>query len=249
MTDGFAGLDGLAVVWLSLASFAGSFLTASLGVGGGAFLLIVMAEFVSPLALIPIHGLVQLGSNANRAWLTRAHLRQDIAVPFLIGAVLAAGLAVGFLGRIQLDWIPLAVAAFILWSCWGPMPSLALVQTPARVGVGGFLTTAATMVFGATGPLVAAWLGRGIGDRWTYTACFSTCMSVQHLLKVLVFAGLGFAFLPWLPLVGLMILTGYLGTRVGLKALHRLPEKRFQTVFKWLLTALALRVLWKAWGG
>lgn len=241
----WAGLGIAEVLILCLAAWAGSFLTAALGVGGGAFLLIVMADYVPPLALIPLHGLVQLGSNANRAWLTRHHLRTDIAWPFILGTGVAAMLSVWFLGRMEVDWIPLLVAGFILWLCWGPMPQLGLVGTPAATAAGGFLTTLCTMVFGATGPLVSAWLGRGIGDRWVYTACFSSCMSAQHLVKIVVFMVLGFSFWPWLMLGLAMILAGYLGTLAGLKMLNHLPEALFRKLFRWLLTALALRVIWQ----
>ena len=252
-------LAGLAPFWpqeltltlslgLLLASFLGSFLTAALGVGGGAFVLIVMASVLPPLALIPVHGMVQLGSNLNRAWLTRPHLRRDIAVPFTLGSLAAAiiaGLILLFALRLDdLDWVPPVIALFILWLCWGPMPALGLVSRPALTATGGFVTTLATMVIGASGPLVSAWLGRALGDRLVYTACFAWCMSVQHTLKLMVFAALGFVFWPWLLFVLAMVLVGFLGTVVGLKALHRLPERWFRVAFRWVLTALALRVLW-----
>ncbi|MEJ2655486.1 MAG: hypothetical protein P8Z69_09370, partial [Acidihalobacter sp.] len=113
---------------------------------------------------------------------------------------------------------------------------------PLGLFSGGLLTTLATMLVGATGPLVSAWLGRH-GDRWTYTANFSSCMSVQHLLKILAFGLAGFAFLPWIPLLVLMIACGYLGTLVGLKVLGRLPDRHFKLLFKIVMTLLALRVI------
>lgn len=127
----------------------------------------------------------------------------------------------------------------------GPLPSLSLVQSPLATAAGGLLTTLATMVFGATGPLVSAWLGRSFGDKWTYTACFSACMSLQHLLKVVVFGWLGFTFAPWVLLALLMILAGYAGTRIGLQLLHRLPEQEFQWIFRLVLSLLALRIIWR----
>jgi hypothetical protein len=40
------------------------------GIGGGAALLAVMASLVPPAALIPVHGVVQVGSNLGRALTT-----------------------------------------------------------------------------------------------------------------------------------------------------------------------------------
>ncbi|MEM8689778.1 MAG: sulfite exporter TauE/SafE family protein, partial [Pseudomonadota bacterium] len=54
-------------VWAALliaVSAVTSFVTASLGLGGGVILLAVMALIVPGPAIIPVHGAVQIGSNA-----------------------------------------------------------------------------------------------------------------------------------------------------------------------------------------
>jgi len=249
LTTLFAGLSGTALLILLLCSFLGSLLTAALGVGGGAFLITVMAGIVPPLALIPLHGMVQLGSNGSRAWLARRHTQWPKVGWFSAGALLAVVLSVLALhwlsGRMDPGVIPLFIALFILWLSWGKVPPVGLGEHPLGLFTGGWLTTLATMLVGATGPLVSAWLGRSAGDRWQYTANFSTCMSVQHLLKIVVFGFAGFAFSQWLPLLLLMVLAGYLGTRAGLKLMGRIPEALFRTLFRWLLTLLALRLIWQ----
>lgn len=55
-------------------SFVGSFITVAFGIGGGALLLAVMATLVPPAALIPTHGVVQIGSNLGRAAVTFRHI-------------------------------------------------------------------------------------------------------------------------------------------------------------------------------
>lgn len=242
----FADLSLANLTLLLACSFAGSLMTASLGVGGGAFLIAVMASVVPPLALIPVHGIVQFGSNAGRAWMTRRHVAPRLVGFFALGSLLAALLAGFVLGRIEPGWIPLLVGLFILALTWLPMPKFNHGTHPLGLFSGGLLTTLATMLVGATGPLVSAWLGRG-GDRWAYTANFSGCMSVQHLLKILAFGLAGFAFLPWIPLMALMIACGYAGTLVGLKVLGRLPDRHFKQVFRIVMTLLALRTIW-VWG-
>ena len=240
----FGDLSLLQVVILLVSGFLGSFLSAALGVGGGSFLIVVMADILPPLALIPVHGIVQLGSNASRAVLTRKHRQNRVVGWFLCGAVAASLMAVFLLSSMNPTWIPLMVSLFILWLCWAPMPDIGLGKTPAGLMTGGFLTTIATMLVGASGPLVSAWLGRSGVDRWAYTANFSSCMTLQHCLKIVAFGFAGFAFLPWLPLMAAMVISGYVGTKVGLRVLGKLPEKQFKTVFKWVLTILALRVFW-----
>ncbi len=242
---GFAGLSVWQLLLLLLSSFLGSLMTAALGVGGGAFLITIMADILPPLALIPVHGIVQLGSNASRAIHTRKHRNNRVVGFFMAGTLVATLASVFLLSAINPVWIPVLVAVFILWLSWGPMPKIGLGNTPVGLVGGGFLTTIATMLVGASGPLVSAWLGRSGVDRWVYTANFSSCMTLQHSMKILAFGFAGFMFTPWIPTMVLMVISGYLGTRVGLRILGKLPEKHFKTIFRWLLTFLALRILWK----
>jgi len=238
-------LEPLLIAILLLCSFLGSLFSACFGVGGGSFLIAVMASIVPAAALIPLHGLVQLGSNASRAYLTREHTQWHKVVYFALGAVLAAVGAGFLLGLLNTHYIPPLVGLFILFLCWGKIPDIGLGTKPGGLFAGGLITTLLTMLVGATGPLVSAWLGRTGTDRWQYTANFSISMTIQHTVKVVAFGLAGFMYQQWLLLLVLMILSGYLGTKAGLVLLGKLPEQGFRTVFKWLLTLLALRLIWK----
>ena len=59
-------LTVLSATGLVLLSFLTSAITASLGLGGGLILLVALASFLPPLVVIPIHAVVQLGSNFGR---------------------------------------------------------------------------------------------------------------------------------------------------------------------------------------
>ena len=69
-------------------------------------------------------------------------------------------------------------------------------------------------------------------------------MTVQHLLKTVVFGFLGFAFGQWMPLVAAMIVSGFLGTVAGRQVLARIDEKRFKLALNATLIVLALRLIW-----
>ncbi len=71
-------------------------------------------------------------------------------------------------------------------------------------------------------------------------------MTAQNTLKAVAFTAFGFAFAPYVPLVVAMIAVGFIGTAIGGKLLARLPEERFRRVFKLLLTAIALGLLYQA---
>ena len=72
---------------LMATSFGTSAVTAAFGLGGGVMLLAVLASVLPPAALIPVHGLVQLGSNTGRTLVLRADVARGVLVPFLIGSL------------------------------------------------------------------------------------------------------------------------------------------------------------------
>lgn len=222
-----------------------SLITAAMGIGGGVLLLAVMATIVPAAALIPLHGLVQLGSNGNRAWLTRQHTQWPVVRRFMLGAIVGAVLASFIVVQLPLQWIQLSVAGFILYLVWGPKPGQHQLGHNGQM-VAGAVTTLVSMFVGATGPLVAGFIHRHELDKLATTATFASCMSGQHLLKMLVFSGVGFAFWQWLPLLTLMILAGTLGSWLGLKLLNKIPARLFRPLFRWSVTLLALRLLWQA---
>src|SRR3546814_12853868 len=55
-----------ASVSLIVFSAVTSFVTAAAGIGGGIMMVAVMAVLMPTQAVIPVHGLVQIGSNAGR---------------------------------------------------------------------------------------------------------------------------------------------------------------------------------------
>lgn len=114
------------------ASFFTSAITAAFGIGGGLALLAIMGGVLPAASLIPVHGIVQLGSNAGRALVFRDAARADFLIPFLIGA--APGAAAGALAAGSLpDWaLKLILAGFVLLLVWGPKPPATAGRGAAR---------------------------------------------------------------------------------------------------------------------
>lgn len=230
---------------LTFAAAGTSFVTASMGIGGGVLLLAILATVLPPAALIPVHGLVQLGSNANRAIMTRQYIDWCMVKSFSAGALIGAFLASFVVIQLPLYLIQLCVACFILYLVWGPKPKKHQMSEKGQMAAGAG-TTFVSMFVGATGPLVAGFVHRQSYDKHATTATFAACMSFQHLLKIGVFSLVGFAFWQWLPLICLMILGGICGTWLGLRLLNRIPADQFKLLFRVVITLLAARLLWQA---
>ncbi|PMR68902.1 sulfite exporter TauE/SafE family protein [Halomonas heilongjiangensis] len=228
---------------LVLLSALTSGLSAAAGIGGGTLLIMAMAQVMPATALIPVHGMVQLGSNGGRAAMTWRHLDRGLLAAFLPGVVLGALVAAWLLVRLPAGVLELCIAAFVLYSCWGPGWPQRLLGRGGTL-LAGALTTFLSSLVGATGPLVAAFVKQHFAERLPRVATFAACMTLQHLTKAFVFGVAGFVFRDWFGLMLAMVAAGVVGTWLGLRLLHRLSDQRFDTLFKWMLTLLALRLIW-----
>lgn len=226
-------------------SFFTSALTAAVGIGGGVTLLAVVAQILPAAATVPVHGIVQLGSNVGRAGLMRFHIDKKLLVYFMGGSAVGALVGGQIVLSLPTDLLQLTLGVFVLYATWGPKPHPRGASFK-RVAFGGALSTLLTMFVGATGPFVAALLKPMRLSKHGQVANMSACMVVQHALKGLVFGLLGFSFTPYVPLMIAMIMLGFVGTLVGRRLLETLSEVHFQTGLNWVLTLLALRLLWSA---
>ena len=236
------GLDAATALVLTTASFFTSALTVSVGIGGGVALLALMGYLVPVAAIIPVHGVVQLGSNVGRAAILRSHIAWTCLTAFFIGAVPGAWAGSQVVGALPDSVLRAALGGFILLMTWMRLPRLAAIKLPG-FALTGAITTFLTMIFGATGPFNAVVLSKTFPERLRFQATTAAVMSLQHLVKTMAFALAGFAFAPWLPMIAAMVATGLAGTWVGAHILKKTPESRFQLIFKICLTLLALDLI------
>lgn len=235
-------LSSVSTLLLMLAAGIGSFITAAFGVGGGVMLLAVMTLFLPAATVIPLHGIVQAGSNLGRTALLWRHVRWPLLLAFAAGGLVGAAAGAQLLVRLPPGWMEIALGAFILWSCWGPLPRVHEGST-FGIALGGAATSALTLFVGATGPFVAAFLRALHLERFSHMGTFSACMVLQHALKTAVFGFAGFAFAPYIPFLAGMLACGFAGTMLGRLVLGRLDERWFRRGLTLLLTLLALRLL------
>ena len=242
MLDFPTGLSEFTVYFLIFASMATSFITSAFGIGGGAILLGLMAIKLPPIALLPIHGVVQIGSNLGRTIIFLKDITKDILVRFTIGTIL--GSIIGGSIFIQIDpWLlQLSISLFILWSVFGKIP----VIGSGHIIFGGAFSGFMTMFFGASGTLVAGMVKTLNLEPVKHLATHSALMSIQHLFKVIIFGFVGFAYAEYFLLILLMIISGFLGTIIGKKILIKFGNKYFKIVLNTILIFISLYLLWNA---
>jgi len=224
-----------------------SFVTASIGVGGGVMLLAIMAQILPPEVIIPVHGIVQLGSNFGRATMSARHIDWHLIAWFAPGAIVGGVLGSFVIVTLPPQYLYLSIGLFTLFLCWSPKLPAVAVGRAGTTAIGG-VTTFLTLFVGATGPIVGAFINQRNVDRFAIVATFAAAMSIQHMLKAGIFQSVGFDLRPWIGLTLAMIATGAIGTWTGLKLLKRFPDRWFRPAFRIVLSLLALRLLWQAFG-
>lgn len=245
-------MEPVTLAVLAATALATAVLSAIVGMAGGIVLLAVMLWFYDPLVAIPLHGLVQLVSNASRTWIQRRHVDWSI-----VGRYAALLLPAGFVGFAVLRALPpdaarALIGVFVLVATWRP-GWLLVGSHPERIesgrrfvvlgGVVGVLNT----TIGATGPLIAPFfLGMGL-DRREVIGTKAACQALGHLAKLVVFGVAGFAFGAYAFPLAVLAAAVVAGTWLGSQVLGRVSETTFVRLYKGVLTAVALRLV--VWDG
>ena len=232
-------LSIFAIYFLILSSMFTSFVSAAFGIGGGAIFLGLLAIYLNPLYLLPVHGAVQIGSNFGRMILMIKAVKKQPIIPFLIGSCIGSAFGGALFIQFPSWLIQLMVAGFILWTVFGKIPAIKL----RYIIFGGVFSSFLTMFFGATGPFIAAMVKTMKLEPLQHIATHSALMTIQHIIKVIVFGLIGFSFGEYLYLIIIMILSGFLGTYIGKKVLISFGKKYFKIILNAILTLISLNLI------
>ena len=107
---------------LFLAAFLTSILSGTIGMGGGILLFAVMAQYFPLSVLVPLHGLIQLGSNGSRVVYSYRSVDLRIAIQFALGAMVGAWVGSKFVIQVPEDWYKMGLGLFILGITFLPLP-------------------------------------------------------------------------------------------------------------------------------
>jgi uncharacterized membrane protein YfcA len=225
---------------LIAASLVTSFISAAFGIGGGFTLIALLALLLPPAALIPVHGIVQFGSNAGRVGIMLKNVVWRPVLPFVMGTVIGASL--GAMVVVQLPpWaVQLALGIFIIWAVFAKLPPI----QQRYILLGGVVSSFLTMFFGATGNFIAAMVKSMNLEPVPHVATHSLMMTFQHFVKVLIFGLIGFQFGPYMILIIGMLISGFIGTIIGSRFLTKAGGRYFKPVLNTILSLAAARLIW-----
>ena len=230
-------------ILLVLLALGTSTLTAITGIGGGMMLIAIMPGFLPAAAIVPVHGIVQLFSNSSRAFFGLRFLRWEFVLAFISGSIIGGLIAAGITQEINLEYTPLIIAAYILFTVWGPKLEFKKPVKGEFLLIGA-VQTGLSMMVGATGPLgQAALLRKGL-QRDALVVTAALMMTFTHLIKIMLFALLGFSFISYWQIIIGMSVAVVAGALLGTHIRYKIPEDVFRKALKWALTLLALRMIY-----
>jgi uncharacterized membrane protein YfcA len=230
-------------ILLTLIAFGTSTITAITGIGGGMIMIAIMPGFLPGAAIVPVHAMVQLFANSSRALFGWRYLRWEFVLAFIAGSIVGGLIAAGITREINLEYTPLIIAAYILFTVWGPKLEFKKPVKGEFVAI-GLVQTGLSMMVGATGPMSqAALLGKGLQrDALVVTSALMTTFT--HLIKTMLFALLGFSFISYWEIILGMSAGVICGALLGTHIRYKIPQALFQKILKWVLTLLALRMIY-----
>jgi uncharacterized protein len=229
-------------LFLIAVSFCSSTLTAIIGLGGGILLISVMPGLLPATAIVPVHGVVQLASNTSRVLFGLRHVEWRVVGPFAVGAIVGAVVGSRFVVALPETYLPMIIGIFILVVIWVPGLKRAF-RLPGKFASLGAIQTFISLFVGASGPMTTPFLLREGLPRDRIVVTHGALMTAVHLLKILTFSILGFAFSEYLYLMAGMVVSVTAGSYVGTRLRSHVSEVFFRKLFRVIVTLLALRMI------
>lgn len=231
-----------ALASLAAASFITSAIAAAVGIGGGLGLLSMMPSFVPVSAVVPLHGVTQLFSNASRFLLDWRQAETRLLPAYLAGACLGGALGYLFIGQIPDLYLSGVLGAFILLCTWTN-----LVKRLGRLVTSffslAFIQTFLSLFVASVGLISQPMLIKQGLPKNKVIITHAMQMSVLHGFKVLVFVAVGFPFLRYWPTLLAMMAASALGSYCGSFFRNKISEATGTTVLKIGITFFALKMI------
>ena len=230
---------------LTVLSFFTALMTSIAGAGGGTVLLAAMLQFMNPAEAIPVHGVIQFTSNITRTWLLRKFVNWKIILKFSL--LLPFGIFVGLkiFQNVESDDIKILIGFFILLAIGiQNFKIISNLKIPTNVYlIIGFLTGILNILVGVIAPLLAVILKQSISEKKSIVGTLGYFGLIGNLIKIIGFSFIGFSFFEYLDTFLMILPATLIGSRIGQFLLNKISNKFFTVMFRLILVALAIRLL------
>ena len=117
-------ISNMTALLMIAVSLVTSFISAAAGIGGGLMMLAFLSALLPPMYLVPIHGIIQFGSNFFRATLSYKEISKGAIIPFVLGCLIGSTTGGFIFINLPTNFLKFGIAFFILWSVFGSVPTI-----------------------------------------------------------------------------------------------------------------------------
>lgn len=230
---------------ITSASFIAAYVNAVFATGGY-FIILAISTWVLPMTTaLPLQpALIYTSLIARVAYFWR-HTNWHIVMTFCLGAVVGVFTGARTFVTLSEAILNLAVGGMMLFITWLPpigyRPKFNYPYIPVGI-IHGFLTTA----IGGSAILQTIMMRTTLLKKQV-TGTLASCFIAMEAMRIIGYASVGFDYGNYLPMIFMASLAGLLGTWVGKHTEHLITEKGFRIIFKWMMTFVALRLLYRGW--
>lgn len=221
----------MSILWLTLSSFAGWFVSSLTGGGTPLLLVPAIAFFLGAAAVPPVLTISMLLGHPQRIVLYWRDIDWRLMWWYLPGAIVGAILGAFVYTQIQLDWLPILLAVFLIVAAISSSLDKKLDFFAVRAWYflpAGLIFAFLSGLIGSTGSLLnPLYLNYGLLKEQTI-ATKSVHLFVVHLVKVLTYAICGALTLEYLKFGCLLGIAALPGNWLGQIVLRKLTQQQFQ---------------------
>jgi len=236
-------MDNTLIV-VTLGAFAASFVNAAFATGGVYVLLLATLSVLPASAAIPLQSPLSAGSLAARIGLFWKDIQWRIVGTFLFGCLFGVYFGARAFVAASDALLQMLLGIILMVLIWLPKGGGKWkIRHPfAYVGVAhSFVGT----MFGVGG-ILQSFIIRTNLKKMQITGTLAACMLSLDVLKMASYVSVGgVRYQDYIPHIVLATLAGFAGAWIGKRVTVHVSETAFRTVFRWLVTFAALRLVYK----
>ena len=236
------------ILWLTITSVAGWFISTLAGGGSSLILMPVIGLFLGASAIPPVVTTGGIFGNTERALVYWKSINWQVLRWDLPGAVVGACLGAFTLTKIQMEWLSILVALFLLTSAISYFLRKEKKSFQVRSWYflpAGFVYAFLSGIIGSMGPLLAPfYLNYGL-EKEELLATQATNRVVIHVVKVIAYAVFGVLTLPYLGYGILIGIAAFPGNWLGHMVLEKISEQRFRQLVISFVMFSGVLMLWQ----
>ncbi len=219
-------------------------ISATMGAAGGTAMISIMAILLPPAAVVPLHGLIQLGSTSTRVLAMINYICWRLILFFTPTMILGTWIAAQIWSGEQMDWFKPVIGTLVLLFLFLRRFAHRLRELPLAIyPLGGIAIGFLNIFVGATGLLTTMFYYRDELRKEEIIASAAVTFCWGHFLKLPTFLALGFDYLSYAPLLIGMGLCVIAGTLIGKHLLLHMSMRMFRIAFEIVLALLALYLI------